>query len=112
MPSVNEAITDSVTQVNTKVLGDSNFMATGDHILSPSEALTLGAQYLTYGQQQANVFWQAATVQGVSALIQSGDVVNDMMTHNFAMWQDVSSQGINALLSLNGSEVTHSLDRN
>jgi hypothetical protein len=76
MPNyVNEAITDSVTQVNTKVLGDTPATAMGNLMLTTSQALSVSGQNLTTGQQQANVMYQAATVQGINALMNTGDAV-------------------------------------
>lgn len=76
MPNyVNEAITDSVTQVNTKVLGDVPASAMGNLMLTTSQALGVAAQNLTTSQQQANVMWQAATVQGINALMNTGNAV-------------------------------------
>lgn len=76
MPNyVNEAITDSVTQVNTKVLGDTPAMAMGNLMMTTSQSLAASAQNLTSGQQQANVMWQAATVQGINALMNTGDAI-------------------------------------
>ncbi len=72
---VNESITDSVTQVNTKVIGDTPAVAMGNLMMSTSQALATSAQNLTTGQQQANVMWQAATVQGINALMNTGDAV-------------------------------------
>ncbi len=77
---VNEAITDSVTQVNTKVLGDTPATAMGNLMLSTSQALATGGQNLTTGQQQANVMWQAATVQGINALMNTGNAVTGTVT--------------------------------
>lgn len=77
MPNyVNEAITDSVTQVNTKVLGDVPASAMGNLMMTTSQALAIAAQNLTTGQQQANVMWQAATVQGINALMNTGNAVS------------------------------------
>ena len=78
--SVNEQITDSVTQVNTKVLGDTPATAMGNLMLSTSQALATSAQNLTMGQQQANVMWQAATVQGINALMNTGNAVTGKVT--------------------------------
>ena len=72
---VNEQITDSITQVNTKILGDTPAIAMGNLMMSTSQALATSAQNLTMGQQQANVMWQAATIQGVNALLSTGDAV-------------------------------------
>lgn len=77
MPStVNGSITDSVTQVNTKVLGEVPATAMGDLMLTTSQALSVGGQNLSTGQQQANVMYQAATVQGINALMNTGNAVS------------------------------------
>lgn len=77
MPStVNGSITDSVTQVNTKVLGEVPATATGDLMLTTSQALSVGSQNFSMGQQQANVMYQAATVQGINALMNTGNTVS------------------------------------
>ncbi len=75
MDNVNGAITDSVTQVNTKVLGDTPAIAMGNLMMSTSQALSVSGQNLTNGQQQANVMYQAATVQGINALMNTGSAV-------------------------------------
>ncbi len=77
---VNEAITDSVTQVNTKVIGDTPATAMGNLMMATSQALGVAAQNLTTGQQQANVMWQAATVQGINALMNTGNAVTGTVT--------------------------------
>ncbi len=79
---VNGQITDSVTQVNTKVLGDTPATAMGNLMMSTSQALATSAQNLTTGQQQANVMWQAATVQGINALMNTGNAVTGTVTGN------------------------------
>ncbi|MGF1747678.1 MULTISPECIES: RebB family R body protein [Vibrio] len=80
--TVNGAITDSVTQVNTKVLGDTPATAMGNLMMSTSQALAVSGQNLTTGQQQANVMWQAATVQGVNALLNTGEAVTGKVSEN------------------------------
>lgn len=80
--SVDSAITDSVTQVNTKVLGDAPATAMGNLILTTSQALSLAGQNLTTGQQQASVMHQAATVQGINALMNTGNAVTGTVTGN------------------------------
>lgn len=83
MPNeVNGAITDSVTQVNTKVLGDTPATSMGNLMLSTSQALSTSGQNLTTGQQQANVMYQAATVQGINALMNTGSAVTGTVTGN------------------------------
>lgn len=78
--TVNGAITDSVTQVNTKVLGDTPATAMGNLMLTTSQALSVSGQNLTSGQQQANVMYQAATVQGINALMNTGEAVTGKVT--------------------------------
>lgn len=76
MPNqVNQSITDSVTQVNTNMLGMTPANAMGNLMLSTSQSLAVAAMNLTTGQQQANVMWQAATVQGINALMNTGNAV-------------------------------------
>lgn len=66
--SVNSQITDSVTQVNTKVLGDAPAQSMGNLMIATSQALSNAAHNATTAQQQAGITMQAATVQGVSTL--------------------------------------------
>lgn len=72
---VNEQVTDSVTQVNTKVLGDTPAMAMGNLLMSTSQALGNAAHNATAAQQQAQITMQAATVQGVNSLMSIGSSV-------------------------------------
>ncbi|MBS1772048.1 MAG: RebB family R body protein [Bacteroidetes bacterium] len=65
---VNSYITDSVSQVNTKVLGDAPAMAMGNLFISTSQALSNAAHNATAGQQQTNITAQAATTTGVTTL--------------------------------------------
>ncbi|CAM3790286.1 Killing trait [Vibrio aerogenes CECT 7868] len=83
MPStVDGSITDSVTQVNTKVLGDTPATAMGNLMMPTSQSLSVAAQNLVTGQQQANVMYQAATVQGINALMNTGEAVTGSVTEN------------------------------
>ncbi len=72
---VNEQITDSVTQVNTKVVGETPAMAMGNLLMSTSQALATAAHNATSAQQQAQITMQAATVQGVNSLMAIGSSV-------------------------------------
>ncbi len=72
---VNEQVTDSVTQVNTKVVGETPAMAMGNVLLSTSQALSNAAHNATMGHQQANVTMQATTIQGVNSLMSTGSAV-------------------------------------
>ncbi|MBS7564764.1 RebB family R body protein [Mucilaginibacter sp. Bleaf8] len=66
--SVNDQITDSVSQVNTKVLGDSPAMAMGNLFMATSQALANAAHNATAAQQQTNITAQAATTSGITTL--------------------------------------------
>jgi deoxyxylulose-5-phosphate synthase len=72
---VNEQVTDSVTQVNTKVVGETPAMAMGNLLMSTSQALGTAAHNATSAQQQAQITMQAATVQGVNSLMSIGSSV-------------------------------------
>ncbi len=73
--TVNAQITDSVTQVNTKVVGETPAMAMGNLLMSTSHALSNGAHNATSAQQQGQITMQAATVQGVNSLMSVGSAV-------------------------------------
>jgi hypothetical protein len=66
--SVNDQITDSVSQVNTKVLGDAPAMAMGNLFMATGQALSNAAHNATFNQQQAGLVSQATITQGVSTL--------------------------------------------
>lgn len=80
--AVNGRITDSVTQVNTKVLGDSPSMAMGNLYQATAQALANAAHNATTGQQQATVTWQAATTMGVINLFALGTASTGEATEN------------------------------
>ncbi|GAA0762339.1 RebB family R body protein [Ideonella azotifigens] len=67
--AVNSQITDSVSQVNTKVLGDSPAIAMGNLFVATSQALSNAAHNATNNQQQSYVTMQASTTQGVATLL-------------------------------------------
>jgi hypothetical protein len=67
--AVNDQITDSVTQANTKVLGDSPAVALGNLYVATSQALSNAAHNATNNQQQSYVTMQASTTQGVATLL-------------------------------------------
>ncbi len=66
--SVNSQITDSITQANTKVLGDAPAVAMGNLFQATAQALANAAHNATSSQQQTNVTAQAATTMGVTTL--------------------------------------------
>jgi Killing trait len=67
--SINSQITDSISQVNTKVLGDSPAMAMGNLFVATGQALSNAAHNATNAQQQSYVTVQAATTQAVGTLL-------------------------------------------
>ena len=66
--AVNSQITDSITQANTKVLGDAPAVAMGNLFQATAQALSNAAHNATTSQQQTNITAQAATTQGVATL--------------------------------------------
>lgn len=66
--AVNSQITDSVSQVNTKVVGDSPALSLSNLYVATSQALGNAAHNATTNQFNSNVVAQATTVQGVSTL--------------------------------------------
>ena len=66
--AVNSQITDSITQANTKVLGDAPAIAMGNLFQSTAQALGLAALNATNAQQQSNMTAQASTTMGVTTL--------------------------------------------
>jgi ABC-type phosphate transport system ATPase subunit len=66
--SVNDQITDSVTQANVKVLGDAPAMALANLFQATAQALANSAHNATNGQQQNAIMAQAATTMGVTTL--------------------------------------------
>ncbi len=65
---VNGQITDSVTQANTKVLGDAPALALSNLYQATAQALSNAAHNATTSQAQTNVTAQAATTMGVATL--------------------------------------------
>lgn len=66
--AVNDQITDSITQVNTKVLGDAPAIAMGNLFVTTGQALSLAALNATNAQQQNNMTAQATTTMGIATL--------------------------------------------
>jgi hypothetical protein len=66
---VNSAVSDSISQVNTKVLGDAPAMAMGNLFVVTGQALSNAAHNATNNQQQSYVTMQSSTTQGVSSLL-------------------------------------------
>lgn len=66
--AVNDQITDSITQANTKVLGDAPAVAVGNLYQATAQALANAAHNATNAQQQSYVTAQSATTMGVATL--------------------------------------------
>ena len=66
--SVNDQITDSVTQANVEVLGDAPALSMANLYQATSQALGNAAHNATSAQQQTAVLAQAATTMGVATL--------------------------------------------
>jgi hypothetical protein len=67
--AVNAQITDAITQTNVKVLGEAPAMALGGLYQTISNSVAMAAANNVYGQQQANVTYQAASTMGVAKLL-------------------------------------------
>lgn len=67
--SVNDQITDSVTQANVEVLGSAPAVAMGNLYQATAQALGSAAHNATLMAQQASVTAQAATTMGVAVLM-------------------------------------------
>jgi hypothetical protein len=67
--AINDQITDSITQANTKVLGDAPAMGMGNLFIATSQALSNAAHNAANNQQQSYVTMQASTTQGVGTLL-------------------------------------------
>lgn len=66
--TVNSQVVDSVTQANTKVLGEAPAMAMGSLYQTIGNSVAMAAANAVYAQQQANVSYQAATTLGITTL--------------------------------------------
>lgn len=82
--AVNSQITDSISQANVQVLGDSPAMAMGNLYQATAQALANAAHNATTMQQQANMTAQAATTQGVAALLSIGTAAVGQATSNIS----------------------------
>lgn len=66
--SINDQITDSVTQANVKVLADAPAIAMGNLYQATAQALANAALNAATSQQQNNITAQAATTMGATTL--------------------------------------------
>ena len=69
---MNGQVTDSVTQVNTKVTGETPEMAMGNLLISTSHTLSTGGHNVTSAQQQGQITMRVATIKGFNTLMSVG----------------------------------------
>lgn len=74
--SVNQQITDSVSQVNTEVVGTAPAIAMGNLFMATGQALSNAAHNATNNQQQSYVTMQTSTTQSVATML-SIDTASD-----------------------------------
>ena len=79
---VNDQVTDSISQVNAKVVGDAPAMAMGNLFIVTGQALSNAAHNATNNQQQSYVTLQASTMQGVSTLLSVNGATTGVATEN------------------------------
>jgi len=70
--SVNDQITDSVSQSGVEVVGNAPSMAMAQLYQASAQALALAAHNAVFAQQQMNVTAQAATAAGVALILGAG----------------------------------------
>jgi hypothetical protein len=68
---VNDQITDSITQVNTKILGEAPAQAMGTLYQTASAAAGIALQNAVHAQNNQYAINNAATIQGVNLLFTS-----------------------------------------
>jgi hypothetical protein len=66
--TVNSQITDSITESNTEVLGNSPSIAMANLYQATAQALANAAHNSTVAQQQGNILAQAVTTMGVNLI--------------------------------------------
>ncbi|UZT99355.1 RebB family R body protein [Chryseobacterium fluminis] len=79
MATVNEQITDAVTQSNVKVVGESPAMALGNVYQTAAHSTGIMFENAVNTQNQQNLVTQAATTQGVTQ-IYSNDTIADAIS--------------------------------
>ncbi len=67
--SVNDQITDAVTQANVKVLGDAPAQALGTLYQSIAQSIALSAQNAVSAQQNANTLMEAVVAKAVARVL-------------------------------------------
>lgn len=117
--AVNSQITDSVTQVNVKVLGDAPAMSMGNLFQATSQALSNAAHNAT-SAQQTNITAQAATTMGVATLYALDTAATGVATQQILALSEtqehdalflgnlkLSQEDVNALLKMQHLKYMH-----
>lgn len=79
--ALNSQITDSITQANTKVVGDSPAVALSNFYIATSQALSNAAHNATTAQQQATVTSLATMTQGIATVFSVDTASAGRATH-------------------------------
>ena len=66
--AINDQITDSITQVNTEVIGNAPAVAMGNFFEVTSQALSNVAHNATNNQQEMYITTQASTTMGIASI--------------------------------------------
>jgi hypothetical protein len=90
--AVNDQVTDSITQSNTKVLGDAPAIALGNLYQATAQALANSAHNATNSQQQSYVTAQTSTTMGVATLYSIDTASNGVATKKILTSPLVSGQ--------------------
>lgn len=78
--SVNDQITDAITQTNVKVLGEAPAIAIGNLLQDTAQALATAALNTTDSQQPSNLTTQSASTLGVETLYGIDTATNGVAT--------------------------------
>lgn len=70
--AINDQITDSISQVNTEVLGTAPAVASSNMIVATSQALGNSAHNAVAAQQASDVTTQASTTSAVTTILGIG----------------------------------------
>ena len=97
--AVNDQITDSVTQANVKVLGDSPAMAMGSIYQSLAHSTGILFENAVSSQQHLQIAAQASTNQGVIQIYSLGTMTTGVTTNKIAS-SDAPDQMMSLLSAL------------
>ena len=93
--SVSSQITDAITQVNVKVLGDAPAVAMGNLFLANAQTLSNAAHYATRSQQNSDIIFQTASTQGLSMLCSHMSTALTMMAAGCSIQASIMAPSTN-----------------